>query len=218
MSDEMYAKWSTFAKSLGAAPEASNNAFWHSLSAGYGSPARKYHSFTHIDACLRVMNRLVPQSLYVTPYLEMALYWHDVIYIPGRQDNEEKSAFEFQKWGRKMGLKERFIADVADMIPYTKHGIQLAGLHERYLYLLDVDLSILGEDHETFDQYERDVRFEYAFVPEEVFRAGRANILQGFLDRPTIYETPIFQREYEARARGNMARSIQNLLGGGRVE
>jgi predicted metal-dependent HD superfamily phosphohydrolase len=77
--------------------------------------------------------------------------------------------------------------------------------------LTDIDLSILGAEARAFSQYEKRIRFEYAWVPWDEYSAGRARILQSFLDRTTIYSTPLFIQMYEARARENLARSIEKL-------
>jgi predicted metal-dependent HD superfamily phosphohydrolase len=72
--------------------------------------------------------------------------------------------------------------------------------------LVDIDLSILGAERERFDEYERQIRAEYAFVPALIFNAKRRQILRSFLDRPRIYSTPAFS-VLEATARANLARA-----------
>ena len=79
--------------------------------------------------------------------------------------------------------------------------------------LVDIDLSILGQDAETFDNYERAIRQEYAHVDDNAFRKGRSAILQRFLDRPAIYATPRMRSRYEEPARQNLRRSLLNLSG-----
>src|SRR5438270_618282 len=49
--------------------------------------------------------------------------------------------------------------------------------------LIDVDLSILGQSEARFKEYERQIREEYSWVPETIFAAKRAEILEGFLTR-----------------------------------
>lgn len=78
---------------------------------------------------------------------------------------------------------------------------------------LDIDLSILGAPEPVFDQYEVNVRREYAFVPEEAFRAGRAKVLKSFADRPAIYFSGEGQSRWDAQARRNLARSLAQLEG-----
>ncbi|MEQ8557198.1 MAG: hypothetical protein RIB03_02685 [Henriciella sp.] len=58
-----------------------------------------------------------------------------------------------------------------------------------------------------------DVRKEYAFVPEEAFRAGRARILKGLAERADIYFTEEGRARWDAQARRNLARSLSALTG-----
>jgi predicted metal-dependent HD superfamily phosphohydrolase len=55
------------------------------------------------------------------------------------------------------------------------------------------------------------VRREYTHVSDEDFRAGRADVLRRFLDRPTIYFTRWFRDRFEPPARDNLARSLAAL-------
>lgn len=77
--------------------------------------------------------------------------------------------------------------------------------------LVDIDLSILGAPPPRFDQYEGQVRLEYAWVNDVAFKAGRSKILKQFLDRPSIYGMDLFRDQLEQRARDNLARSIAAL-------
>jgi predicted metal-dependent HD superfamily phosphohydrolase len=76
--------------------------------------------------------------------------------------------------------------------------------------VLDIDLAILAADPAEFDEYERAIRAEYAWVPDENYRAARAKILQSFLDRERIYRTAPFAGR-EARARANIERALSRL-------
>ena len=93
----------------------------------------------------------------------------------------------------------------------TCHDAVPSGIDQQIL--LDVDLSILGEKPERFDEYEKQIREEYSWVPGVVFRAKRRSILKGFLKRPAIYSTTKFVGAYEAQARENLNRSIRTLGG-----
>ena len=77
--------------------------------------------------------------------------------------------------------------------------------------LVDIDLSILGQSEEKFDEYELQVRKEYEWVSEGAFVTGRSAILKSFLNRPTIYSTQFFRNKYEAQARRNIDRSLSRL-------
>ena len=56
-----------------------------------------------------------------------------------------------------------------------------------------------------------EVRAEYAWVDDAVFRGRRRDVLTGFLARPTIYATAHFRALLEAAARTNLERSIARL-------
>ena len=77
--------------------------------------------------------------------------------------------------------------------------------------LADIDLSILGATAERFDEYEVQVRQEYAWVPGPLFRRKRGAILQAFLARPSLYSTPWLRGRFEAQARSNLQRSVARL-------
>jgi predicted metal-dependent HD superfamily phosphohydrolase len=78
---------------------------------------------------------------------------------------------------------------------------------------VDIDLAILGAPEARFAQYERQIRQEYAHVPELLFRVRRRAILGSFLDRAEIYGTPVLHRQLEARARANLARAVGGEAG-----
>lgn len=63
-------------------------------------------------------------------------------------------------------------------------------------------------DVQRFAQYEQQIREEYAFVPEDLFRTKRKEVLQSFAVRPRLYGTDHFHAMLEARARTNLARAM----------
>lgn len=175
----------------------------------YDQPPRAYHNWSHVEACLRELSAV--RSLCADPdALEVAIWLHDCIYDPQRHDNEEQSATLARKWLAELLAPSSFIDTVAQLILVTKHNAIPASPDGKLI--VDIDLSILGQAPEVFDAYERAIRQEYSFVPDEAFRAGRTCILQGFLDRPKIYCTQSFQGRYERAARANLARSIEQLV------
>ena len=77
--------------------------------------------------------------------------------------------------------------------------------------LVDIDLSILGANPDRFDEYEYQIRQEYAWVPDGLFRTKRKALLQGFLARTRIFNTTYFVERYEKQARLNLKRSLDQL-------
>ena len=77
--------------------------------------------------------------------------------------------------------------------------------------LCDADLAILAAPPSGYTAYTAAVRQEYAFVPDDAFRAGRGAVLRQLLALPRLFRTPHGQTEWEATARYNM-RSEREML------
>ncbi|MDA2922988.1 N-methyl-D-aspartate receptor NMDAR2C subunit [Patescibacteria group bacterium AH-259-L07] len=175
----------------------------------YAEPHRAYHTLSHIVHCLDEFD-LVRDIATNPNAIEMAIWYHDVIYNTRRTDNEEKSAAIAQRVVKSARLPKSFGKRVAELIIATKHDILPE--HTDKQILVDVDLSILGQSEETFDEYEQQIRKEYdRVVPETVFNEKRSSILKSFLKRPSIYLTSFFREKYEAQAQQNIERSRKRL-------
>ena len=187
-----------------------DDAIFHELLARYSEKHRNYHTLQHLDECFAWLPEV--QSAADHPQeIELALWFHDAICDVKRQDNEKKSA----EWARSTALGLKLPGSVADrvyeLVMVTRHSAVPNGTDAKIL--VDIDLSILGAAAERFDEYERQVRKEYAWVPGLLFRRERRKILEEFIGRPRIFNTDQFFRSHEAQARSNLQRSI-NKLGG----
>jgi predicted metal-dependent HD superfamily phosphohydrolase len=98
---------------------------------------------------------------------------------------------------------------VADLVRATAHLTEPPDQDTRVL--LDADLAILGASEERYRRYTADIREEYAFVPDEAYRAGRTAVLERFLARPSLYHHPVMVAEGEDAARRNLRVEIGNL-------
>jgi predicted metal-dependent HD superfamily phosphohydrolase len=174
----------------------------------YDEPQRRYHNQEHIAHCLGEF-RVAPRLTENPAEVETALWLHDVIYDPKRSDNEEKSAEFAREFSREARAGDLFERRVVELILATKHNA--APVSEDARVVVDIDLAILGQPEDRFWRYEREIREEYAFVPENIFRTKRAEILEMFLKRERIYSTDFFFAKYEGRARENLKKSIEAL-------
>ncbi|MEK7640778.1 MAG: N-methyl-D-aspartate receptor NMDAR2C subunit [Patescibacteria group bacterium] len=176
--------------------------------AEYQAAGRFYHTFTHVENCIAEFQKA--RHLADDPdVVEFALWFHDVVYNPVLRNNEEESAKFAMEIGDEAGISKEFLQRVAALIMATKHA-EIPDFDDGRL-IVDIDLAILGQSEEVFDKYEEDIREEYSWVREDVFRSGRAEILQSFLDRHSIYCTQFFSDKYEAQARRNLTLSIEKL-------
>src|SRR5687767_13845629 len=63
--------------------------------------------------------------------------------------------------------------------------------------VIDIDLTILGAPRRVFESFERQVRREYAHIPEPLFQRGRSAVLRSFLSRRRIFSTPQIRARLE---------------------
>lgn len=179
---------------------------WDEIEKGYTSKGRHYHTLNHLAYMLILEARHKPASNQQNLLL-FAIFYHDIVYSPSRSDNEEKSAAIAEKRLRQLGLPASDIAYVREMIMATKsHQAHPDALIN---FLVDLDLAVLGADSTSYDAYSQAVRKEYSIYPDLLYKHGRKKVLQHFLAQPNIYKTPLFQQEFEDKARYNLQQELK---------
>ena len=199
-------EWSALWRRLGAMGDAEH--VFLDLEERYSEAGRAYHNLAHIAHCLDEL-RGYPGDGADIGAIEFALWFHDAVYDPRAKDNEERSAELAREAAATAGMTAEFSNHVADLILATKHA-STPDTEDANL-IVDIDLSILGQPEAVFNRYEREIRREYAWVPEEDFVRGRSRVLEAFTSRPSIYRTAFFRAKYESTARANLTRSIIQL-------
>lgn len=174
-------------------------------------PHRHYHDLEHVAEMLKVVGRLsdlAPDPLAVT----LAVWFHDAVYDPQSKDNEPASARLAGEVLSGLRLDPKLISRVADLVMVTAHTGDPTDDADA-MVLLDADLAILGADEKRYRRYADAVRREYAHVPDDAYRAGRATVLKSFLKRDAIYRTTRMHQTGEEFARINLRREIHELTG-----
>jgi predicted metal-dependent HD superfamily phosphohydrolase len=197
------ARWQSVWRKLGASN--TDEQLYYQLVACYSEPHRSYHTIQHLNECFTHLENV--RSLAEHPEeVELALWFHDAIYDTSKKDNEQRSA----EWARDSvtaaGVSSGQAERIYELIMTTMHNAVPVGRDAEVL--VDIDLAILGAESVRFDEYEVQVREEYSWVPETLYRAARRKILEEFTRREWIYSTAPFRSEYEARARENISRSL----------
>jgi predicted metal-dependent HD superfamily phosphohydrolase len=179
--------------------------------AAYASPGRHYHTWAHIEACLREAHGLTFDD---APVVYAALLFHDAIYVAGAKDNEARSAklaaTQLQGLARFDAAR---IARVEHLIMLTaSHAALPADAPGDDKKLIDIDLSILAAPAETYRRYAQEVRREWVpgVVSEAQYAHGRAAFLRGVLAAPRIFHSADFSAR-EVPARANIERELSDL-------
>ena len=176
------------------------------LVARYGEPHRVYHTAEHIRDCL---HQLDDASLEPTDAVEAAIWYHDAVYDSHREDNEARSADLAERHLAPAGVPGTLTKEIRRLILTTRHDEDPTDPSAELV--CDVDLSILGRPPEQFEEFERRIRAEYAWVSEAHYRQVRSEILSGFLARANLYHTMHFRNRYEQSARRNLRKAIATL-------
>ena len=179
----------------------------------HSGPDRGYHGWTHPLALLALLPE-VEGGLQDPLAVRCAILLHDAIYEPRRTDNESRSAELARELLTGVIPTDTLDRTIALIEATTAHAIP-ADLSEGeaadMAVFLDMDLSILAASSAAFDAYEDGVRHEYREVPVDLFRVGRATILESFLARDRLYMSPWGFERFEGLARSNLRRSIEAL-------
>ncbi|SRR5258706_7991542 len=185
-----------------------NESTGQALLSAYGESHRHYHSTRHLEDCLKKLDAAAILAKDAAE-IELALWFHDAIYNPLKGGNELASAQWAKRFLSEAGAKPDRQETVYALVMATQHAVPATT--EDAKLLVDIDLSILGADDFDYDMFERNVRKEYRWVPYFLYRKKRREILQSFLDRPSIYEKALFKEKFEAKARKNLRRAIASL-------
>ena len=185
-----------------------NRPTWEQLRAAYAEKHRHYHTAAHIDSCLALFAEHRDAAIHPAE-VECAIWFHDSIYKPTADDNEQQSADWAVRFLQDNGGTSERCSRVRSLIMTTKHDALTADADARLL--VDIDLAILGVDEASYAKFEKNVRREYRWVPGPLFRRGRRKILQSFLDRKQIYSTDAIRDRCEERARQNLERTLRTL-------
>lgn len=182
----------------------------------YQRAGRFYHNETHLRDVLQKLDWArqaladsgelkgldLMQQRRMFDTIELALWYHDVIYDAKAKDNEARSSALLREHAAQLGIPADIIAQASNLVDITAHHGQAKTLAE--CILTDCDLAILGADKKTFKAYDDNIRKEYAHVPAPLYKQGRAKVLKGFLAQDPIFKTQAFRDSFETAAKKNL--------------
>ena len=200
------------------------------LTAMMEEKSRFYHGVRHLAALWRRHRLYGTAEGLNAPEIEIliacAIAYHDCVYQSGARDNEERSA---EVWMRAsagaLSDEDRLwvagtIRATADHLAYpaparTREDAERqwgsAPLRERArLWMLDLDLTPLGEKPADFDRNTELLRLEAPQLTQVQFEAGTRGFLKHIADAPRVYRSPTLVSHFEAQARANFARELQS--------
>lgn len=184
------------------------NELWTEIEKNYTSKKRHYHTLQHLDNLLTQLTE-VKDEIQNWNTILLTLYYHDIVYNSLKADNEEKSAELAEKRLKQISVSTGTIELCRNQILATKSHLKSNDSDTNYF--TDADLSVLGQNWETYSLYYKNVRREYSIYPDLVYNPGRKKVLKHFLSMNRIYKTDFFFCEFETQAKRNLTNEL-NIL------
>lgn len=195
---------------------------WSILKFNYTQSHRYYHNFDHIRTLLKMFDK--NKNHFNDPIaVELAIWFHDIVYNPVSKFNEDASAeiahslimklnkpelaetvrqlVMFTKW-----TSEWFYASTVEEI--TKH---LDKANNDFLLLRDMDWSGLASDSKIYEMNCKNLRAEVSFLNDFEYAKKRLAFLNiiTVLPRP-LYCTEVFYK-FESKATENISKEVEHL-------
>jgi len=205
-------RWVHSARGAGATADDSDlAAAGEYLLTRWSEPQRQYHTVAHLSAVLDVID--AHADLAQAPdRVRLAAWLHDAVYDPrALGDANERDSAEFAEGLlATLGVPAGTAAEVARLVGLTAgHATDEDDLDGELL--CDADLAILASAPDDYAAYTAAIRREYAHVPDDAFRGGRAQVLKALLELPSIYRHPPLREAWEDRARANLEAELKTL-------
>lgn len=184
------------------------NKFWSEIEEKYSDKKRYYHTLTHLD---NLQNQLCEVKDKITNWesILFTLYYHDIVYNALKSDNEEKSAELAELRMKQINVPTEIIENCKSQILATKTHQDNSDIDTNFF--IDADLSILGQDIETYKVYFQNVRQEYSIYPDIIYNPGRKKVLQHFLEMDRIFKTDYFYAKFENQAKLNLHYELEYI-------
>lgn len=180
---------------------------WQALKDHYQENHRHYHTLGHLAQCLRELDG-AGEYLREAEATELAIWFHDVIYVYGARDNEARSAEFFREMAGGDLPRER-IDRVVEFIMATRHTG--SAKDEAEALLVDIDLSGFGLPWKDYLADSDALRLEAAEISDAHYYAGKLRFLDELQRWPSLYQSSYFRDRLEERAQSNITRYTSEL-------
>jgi predicted metal-dependent HD superfamily phosphohydrolase len=173
----------------------------------YSEPGRHYHTPKHIEHCLRQFDLAVAE-MDDADAVEIAIWFHDLVFEMDSNDNELQSARRFAELAND-SMESNFKTRVYDLIMATAPP-RLPKTNDEE-FMLDIDLSSFGLPWDDFVRDSSAVRQESPQLTDAEFFPGQRAFLESLVSREHFYFTEFFRSRIEDTARSNIKRHLKNL-------
>jgi len=172
----------------------------------YYSLGRHYHTIDHIIYMLDNVKDFKLTSKKKLK-LEIAIWFHDIVYDSKRKDNEQRSANLANFFLKMVGVPKRHRKEVEQLILITSHKEIPKNKLEKII--CDLDLKAMSESWQLENSFK--IRKEYSHLSYDDWNKGRKEFLESMLLKKYIYNTSEYRDGLEVKTRTNLIEEL-NLL------
>ncbi|KAF2867807.1 hypothetical protein BDV95DRAFT_176583 [Massariosphaeria phaeospora] len=182
---------------------------WAAVVEGWSETHRRYHNLTHLAAVLNIVNGFTDAATDPAA-VALAAWYHDVVYDPLRDDNEQRSAERADAGLRGLTIPSATVEEVVRLVLLTTSH-DPAPEDANGMVLCDADLAVLAGSSEAYTAYASAIRDEYKHYSDAEFTKGRIAVLEHLLSLPALYRLPSIAEDWTARAQANMNAEVSQL-------
>lgn len=197
-------------RALGATADAEQiRATGEHLVALWSTPDRRFHTLRHVIDMLARVDELADESHH-PDLMRVATWYHgcvfsaDAVQVRVRNGGEDEMAsaqFAAQDL-HALGVPPEAVERVCSLIVNLKrHTLTAEDIDA--MALIDADLGTLAVDPQTYKEYLRLLREEYAHIPQAEYLRARLAITTRLLGRERLFRSPLGER-WELPARQNL--------------
>jgi predicted metal-dependent HD superfamily phosphohydrolase len=180
---------------------------WRTLQDKYQEPHRFYHTLGHLTQCLKELDSAKDHIAEFTA-TELAIWFHDIIYVYGSRENEVQSAAFFRQLAAD-SMAADLVDRACEFIIATQHTG--SAQDEATAFLVDIDLSGFGLTWEDYLADSDALRQEAAGVGDEQYYQGKLRFLNELQRWPSLFQSPYFSDRLERSAQSNITRYTTQL-------
>ena len=140
----------------------------------YNEAHRYYHTIEHIQD---VLNKLKEKGLEKNDELFLAAVFHDIVYNPKSNTNEEDSADLFLSESKNSSLNGEQKEHIKQLILDTKSHKPTVKFSEKFIA---IDLSVFDGNLGQLIKYEKKIFKEFQFVDYKTYKTKRIEVLNQF--------------------------------------
>ncbi|MFO1303681.1 MAG: hypothetical protein U1F54_08105 [Burkholderiales bacterium] len=187
-------------------PSPSDSIVYGDLRTRLSEKFRLFHNLGHIDDCLARFDE-VSAHLDDPDAVELALWFHDAIYVPGDPTNERQSAGLFLT--HAAGTAPAFRRRVCALVLTTRRNRTPRSNDCKFID--DIDLAGFGASWDEFMYNGGLLRREFAAQSDADYYRGLSSFIHALKRRPRFFRTDWFARRYEKQAQDNLTRLLAEI-------